>query len=394
LTGNIQLRDDLQQQLEKGKAPLSNAFWSPEKKSLIFALDKDGKRVEVSTVLATVPMWMGVVDEDKANATISQLADSDHSADWGMRIISSENPLFDPTGYHYGSVWPLFTGWAAVGEYRYHRPIPAYANLRANALLTFNGSLGRVTEVLSGSYNTQLATSSPHQIWSSAMVVSSLLRGLLGLENLRTESRFRFTPHVPAGWKHFTASQVPACGGTVHVDYSRSDELIELKIERLGGAPRCEFEFAPAISPRAKVLNATVNGINTKFQIDPHSADQHPKLTVALPQGTSTLAFRVKNDFALGIPSDLPEIGGVSRNLKVTSETWNKDRDQLQLQVSGRAGHTYEVSLYHSRPVKAEQAELSPISDGGIQRLSIAFPTSDANNYVHRTVTLWFSHSN
>src|SRR3984885_8425815 len=69
-------------------------------------------------------------------------------------------------GYHYGSVWPLFTGWASVGEYRYHREFPAYSNLRANALLALDGSLGHVTEVLSGDYYQPLSTSSPHQIWS------------------------------------------------------------------------------------------------------------------------------------------------------------------------------------------------------------------------------------
>ena len=59
---------------------------------------------------------------------------ADHQADWGMRIIS-DSSRYSGGGYHYGSVWPLFTGWASVGEYRYHRALPAYANLRANALL-------------------------------------------------------------------------------------------------------------------------------------------------------------------------------------------------------------------------------------------------------------------
>src|SRR5205814_6393770 len=127
------------------------------------------------------PMWMEVLDEEKADSTISQLADFDHSTDWGMRIISSENPFFDPTGYHFGSVWPLFTGWATVGEYRYHRALPAYANLRANSLLALDGSLGHVTEVLSGDHYQPISTSSPHQIWSAPMAVSPILRGMLGL---------------------------------------------------------------------------------------------------------------------------------------------------------------------------------------------------------------------
>jgi len=45
------------------------------------------------------------------------------------------------------------------------------------ALLALDGSLGHVTEVLSGDQYQPLSTSSPHQIWSAAMVISPLLRG-------------------------------------------------------------------------------------------------------------------------------------------------------------------------------------------------------------------------
>jgi hypothetical protein len=32
-------------------------------------------------------MWFGLLDEKNAGRMISQLADSDHQTDWGMRII-------------------------------------------------------------------------------------------------------------------------------------------------------------------------------------------------------------------------------------------------------------------------------------------------------------------
>src|SRR6266480_654693 len=112
-------------------------------------------------------------------------------------IWSSQDPRYNPGGYHFGSVWPLFTGWASVGEYRYHRALPAYLNLRANALQALDGSLGHVTEVLSGDYYQGISTSSPHQIWSAAMVVSPILRGMLGLEANAISHNLVFAPHIP-----------------------------------------------------------------------------------------------------------------------------------------------------------------------------------------------------
>jgi len=57
-------------------------------------------------------MWFGLPDGNHANEMITQLADADHETDWGMRIISSRSAKYDGSGYHFGSVWPLFTGWA------------------------------------------------------------------------------------------------------------------------------------------------------------------------------------------------------------------------------------------------------------------------------------------
>src|SRR5207253_4968674 len=149
-----------------------------------------------------------LTDEDKSQATIQQLADADLQTDWGTRIISNRSPIYNGSGYHFGSVWPLFTGWASVGEYRYHQALPAYANLRANALLAFDGSLGHVTEVLSGDYYQQLSTSSPHQIWSAAMVVSPMLRGMLGLRQDALSKKLSFAPEVPADWTYFRVRNV------------------------------------------------------------------------------------------------------------------------------------------------------------------------------------------
>ncbi|MBI4461317.1 MAG: amylo-alpha-1,6-glucosidase, partial [Acidobacteria bacterium] len=175
LTGRKEIQDELEQEFARQKMLLNQAFWLPEKRIFAFALDKDGRPVDEASVLATVPMWFDLLEAEKANAMISELADANHGTDWGMRIISSESAKFHPAGYHFGSVWPLFTGWAAVGMYRQHRSFPAHANLQANAGLALDGALGHVTEVLSGSSYAPLSTSSPHQIWSAAMIISPLL---------------------------------------------------------------------------------------------------------------------------------------------------------------------------------------------------------------------------
>src|SRR5262249_52144112 len=145
------------------------------------ALDKQ-RLIDEDTVLPAVPLWWRVLDDERAQSEIDHLGAGAIATDWGARIISNRSALYDPLSYHYGSVWPLFTGWAAMAAYRYGRPHVGNQALMANALLSFGQSLGYVTELLSGDFNSDFGRSSHHQIWSEAMVITPIIRGLFGIE--------------------------------------------------------------------------------------------------------------------------------------------------------------------------------------------------------------------
>ena len=165
------------------------------------------------SVLATVPMWFGLAGRGAVRTRRSRNSRPRIIRRTGACGSSrSHSKVYDGSGYHYGAVWPLFTGWASVGEYRYHRAFPAYANLRANALLGVDGALGHFTEVLSGDYYQSFATSSPHQIWSSAMVISPILRGMFGLQTDAEKHQITLAPHVPADWTSFAIQNVRVGG--------------------------------------------------------------------------------------------------------------------------------------------------------------------------------------
>ena len=312
-------KDDVSKQLADDFArqkPLVNqAFWSQKSGTYAFALDANNQKVVEPSALATVPMWFGLLDQDKADSMLTQLSGPDHETDWGMRIISDHASRYDAGGYHYGSVWPLFTGWASVGEYRYHRAFPAYSNLRANALLALDGSLGHVTEVLSGDYYQPLSTSSPHQIWSAAMVISPLLRGLFGLETDAAQHKVVFSPHVPADWTSFAIHNVRAGDTSLDFVYRKTLDGISLQIESSGAS---SLEFSPALNPHARMIGAELNGRRVPFQISKSDIDQHVVVRLTIPKGKSTLRIKLQNDFGISYVSSLPPLG--------TSEPWPTTR--------------------------------------------------------------------
>jgi glycogen debranching enzyme len=380
---------------------LNQAFWIAEKKRYAFALDQADKPVDEPTVLATVPMWFHLLREDQAQPMISELTALGHETDWGMRIISAESPKYSGGGYHYGAVWPLFTGWASVGEYQYHRALPAYLNLRANALLGLDGSLGHVTEVLSGDYYQPLSTSSPHQIWSAAMVVSPLLRGLFGLSVDANAHLLSFAPHVPADWASFAIRNVHVGSCALDLKYERSEQGFTLEADR-SGSGECILEFSPAISPLAEVMTVEMNGHLVQHRVLKSAVDQHVVVRFPVNRGTNKLHVVVHNDFGLSVPSALPELGSTSRGLRVLSETWTAAKDRLELEIAGVQGSTYELGVWNAGQLsRVEGAEWNKGTGGhGQVRVHVAVGPdrtsknadegARATNYTRQKILFYF----
>jgi glycogen debranching enzyme len=381
---------ELQGAFERQRTLVNNAFWLADKKRFAFALDKDNHPVDEASVLSTVPMWFGLLDEEKAAEMITQLSDSNHQADWGMRIISGRATRYSGGGYHYGSVWPLFTGWASVGEYRYHHEHAAYANLRANALLALDGSPGHVTEVLSGDYYQGLSTSSPHQIWSAAMVVAPVLRGMLGLSTDAQNVTLTLAPHLPADWPGFAIHTVHVGDATIDLSYAKTPDAIELDI-KISGTKNCAIEFEPAVSLRARVLSAEVGGHAVPFHIQSHGADQHVVIHVSAGSGSTKLRIRIANDFGVSYQPELPQLGSASEGLRILSETWSDAKDELTLSISGSPEQDYELSV--SNPGAVSSVDGADLVRAGPDTawLHVVTPVADSHNTAHATITIHFA---
>ena len=385
--------DDKVEELEKlyseQRTKLNDAFWIAEKNRYAFALGSNDKAIDELSVLGAVPMWFGLLDESKANRTIAQLAEAEHQTDWGMRIISSASPKYSSQGYHFGSVWPLFTGWASVGEYRYHQVQAAYTNLRSNALLAFDGSLGHVTEVLLGTNYEPLSTSSPHQIWSAAMVVSPLLRGMFGLQRDARIRTLIFAPHVPADWGWYTVRNVQVAGTSVDLESKRSAGELLLQVAAFDGKP-FTLDYQPAISARAKVLGVEGNGKPLEYHVTATEADQHVMIHATLAGKTNTIRIRMKNDFGIAYHLTLPPLGERSQGLRILTETWSPSRDALTLECSGAPGASYDLPLWNPKQVTSvEGAKL--VEARGLGTVAhIELPVSDAQSFAHARVTFHF----
>ncbi|HSR52611.1 MAG TPA: GH116 family glycosyl hydrolase [Acidobacteriota bacterium] len=382
-------------EFEAARSKLEERFWIEEQARYGLAIDRHGQVVDEPSILATVPMWFRLTDRRHSSRMITQLAGEDHISDWGSRIISSRSPNYGPAGYHFGSVWPLFTGWASLGQYRYGRPQPAYANLRANALLALDGSGGHTTELVSGAVYSPLSTSSPHQIWSAAMVVSPLVRGLLGLEVDVPDKRLTLAPQLPGDWDRFRISNLPFGQGRLDIRFQRGDGRMTLHIDNSSDQP-LQLHFHPPLSPSAEIEKASPGpessqrsghapNPGTSFsgsQEDPRS-EQLVMMQRQIQPGRNSIEISYGNDFRYSFEAGLPALGRPSSNLKVLSEQWSGDASRVTLTVSGLGGRRYQIRLHGTAEIEsASGAELSQ------DARTLTFTPPEGDGYSTHTITL------
>lgn len=342
--------------LELGKK-IEAEYYDAGRKGYAFSRNVDGTLDRTATVYPAIAWWNGGVGLEHADESFSRWASHDLSTDWGLRDVAESEPFYDPISYHQGSVWPLFTGWTSVAEYRTGRTLSGYAHLMQTADQTTTQDLGAVTELLSGAFFQPMGRSTSHQLWSSAMVIVPALRGMFGIDVDATAKTVLVEPRLPADWTGAKVDQL-------HVGQS----VVSLRYERVEGGMKVSLtkESGDTVKLRSGLGGA-------KMAWDGKS------MTVPLPP------VEVATGHGLPLP------GARTAQMKVLSETLGTR--SLALQLEGMAGSVVELK------VRRNDAKIKAAADGGVlgepggdglSVLRVTFPAHEGGTieYVTHTVTL------
>jgi hypothetical protein len=296
-----------------------------------------GKLDETATVYPAIAWWNAgegyTPGLEHASASLTRWASHGFATDWGLRDVAEGDPMYDPISYHQGSVWPLFTGWAALAQYRAGQPLAGYQSLMQNADLTTAQDPGAVTELLSGAFFEPFGRSTSHQLWSSAMVVTPLLRGLFGIEMDGVTHSVRITPQLPADWDAAEVHRLHVGASVADVLYRRAGQSMIVELKTLSGPP-------------LKLLNAAADG---RLRVDLPAVEL--ALTHGLPlPGARTAQVKVLRQIVEGrtLRLELEGVAGTSarfcvrRNaagLKLAAENGTLDGDSLEVAFAAGDGY-------------------------------------------------------
>lgn len=386
--GETELAAEVRQRAVQVRAAIERTYWLEDEGFYAFATWKpDGAAVPEllpeNTVLQAVPLWWRLLSPERARRALEQVGGAQMATDWGTRILSDASSRYDPLSYHHGSVWPLFTGWASMAAYRYEKPHIGYQALMANALLTYQGALGYVTELLSGAFNRDFGRSSHHQIWSEAMVVTPLVRGLLGLDVREGGRVLRVAPQLPAVWDSLRLRHVPVGRDRYALTIRRTDEAFRVEVAPEGEAAPVSLDLAPAFPLDARVEAVTVNDRPAVFEVREEGDLQRVRIRVPVA-GPTTIRYRMRPGTDVYVAPEPLVPGMDNRGLRVLRV--RAASDSLLLVLEGRVGRSYTLQVRTPRRVQAVEGVMLSPEPGGY-RLQVRFEGEGAG-YVRRQLRL------
>ncbi|MFZ0747696.1 MAG: hypothetical protein WAM85_25050 [Terracidiphilus sp.] len=314
------------------------------------------------------------------NGCLSQLADATLNTDWGLRDVANNEKFYDGMSYHQGSVWPLFTGWAALAEYRGGQPLAGYQMLMENANLTRAQDLGAVTELLSGDFFVPFGRSTSHQLWSSAMVITPTLRGLFGIDIDAQTKTITVNPHLPASWNEAAVMNLQIPGGTTSLYFKKTSDRLEIYMSPTDGD---EWHL------RSDLPGVTFGPLDTelfkKLRIPPHQGLRIP--FPALEVDNVDERMNLIGPVSVLTPNRRPLPGAGTSRLRVLRSEYRDNK--LMLTIEGLAGSDGILRLIrHGHFIP--KVETDPPSGPSVEKqfASISYRDCDTDFYACKWMPL------
>ena len=352
--------------LEKASKTLNDKYWIEAAGHYAFGLLKGGKVNDALTVWPSTALAFDLLDRARGARTLEQMSEYRMSTDWGTRMLAKDHPLYGPLEYNMGAVWPFVTGFVALGHYNYGRPWAGYPLVHAVAGVAFDFARGRYPELLSGEYYRPLDTAVPQQFFAASMLVTPLMRGLVGWSADAPARRARLAPQLPPEWPRAAVRGLAA--GATRVDAELEQRAGRLAARLTAAGPALTLTFAPALPPGASSIVFRVDG----RRVPAASGAAGPSVDVALGEGTRTVEVTWQGGLVPEAPVRDLEPGDTSRTLRILD--FEAVAGGWDLRLEGLAGATYEVRL-HGAPVTTASAGEILGRDGEVTRLRVTMPS-------------------
>ncbi len=364
---------------------LNERYWRAEDDQHAFGILQSGKTNDNLTAWPGTALSFGLLEPTRAERTLRKLATDSISADWGARLLSVGSDLYDPLHYNNGAVWPFMTGFVAWGQYRYRRPWAGYHLIDAVKQHTFDWARGRHPENFSGAYYQPMDATVPHQFFATSMLVTPLLRGVLGWAPDAPNGKATLAPQLPPGWDRVQVRNLRVGETVLDVVIEQTPTSVTVRASSVG--PDIDIEFIIPVALGARRVGSYLT--NGNFTADGRGAEEGPHDGIVTHTGLLGQAapLTIGVEWTGGLTPAPPTIdlvpGQQSTGIRIID--WVKDGEGWRLDVEGMAGMTYTVELYGESFSVADAEGASGTvhlaqEDGAAHRLEVDFSGNEGRS--------------
>jgi glycogen debranching enzyme len=357
-------------------------FWDPDSEFYAYGKLRDGTFNPEQTILPAVLMYFRLLRPDRLDAMLRSFAGADYSTDWGVRILSARSAHFSPQGYHYGSVWPLFTGWMALAEYAAGRSTQAFTHVMNNVLGYRHWSLGFLEEVLNG-VTYEPAGVCAHQCWSQTNVLHPVYEGLIGFFPDAPRGRIRLEPRIPAEWNTFRADNLCAGASRIRLEVERAPGRTSYRLILQKGPP-IAIAFAPELPNGSLIQDVQVDGTSIERRGRGRTGLLEKPISIHL-DGSAVVNLDHQGGLQVLPIIPHPEPGDTSVYPRILDASLDGGVYIIELEGCAGSESDLRVRLFDQEVGRIEGASVTDDSDRNELRLRTSFD-GEAKEYIHKTI--------
>lgn len=371
--GEEDLSESYKEDYNRVKNILNTDFWNDSTMFYSYGKFKDGRFNPEKTILPAPIIHFGFLDDKKVKMMLQDYAGNGFSTDWGVRILSSESPLFDPSGYHYGSVWPLFTGWCALAEYRYGNSVQGFMHIMNNLYIKNYWDLGFVEEVMNG-LNYEPAGVCPHQCWSETNIIHPTIEGMIGWKPDALKKSVQLSPRFPLNWDKVLVENLRVGNSKIAMKMNRSKNETNYFFKLQEGEP-VRINFAPEIPDGMEIRDVILNGEVIKANFNRFRGILSNPISFMIED---SVEIKFKHTGGIGcIPVvPRPEPGDLSKGYRIINA--RLDSSTYTIEFEGRSGSAclFELNIFDQKIKSIRGADFEAEYVGDIVKLKIPFRKS------------------
>lgn len=356
-------------------------FWNSEKGWYNYAKNSDGSYQDEFLVLTAVPTFLGVLDQGRAHTMARNYVGPLISTDWGARTIFETSDATGGGAYHPRNVWPLFSGWKSLAEYREGFFDQGFATLYGSLMTYKSFSSGHIAEVINAdAYRNNGITQ--HQCWSETMTIMPFIEGALGFQTDALKNTFSLAPRLPLNWNSFKLDGLRVKNDRIALDMNREADKTVWTING-GDGLKCHFE--PSFAPGTEISFIRINGNKIDFKKDTSTVYTVAVLEFILENEETIVEIETHGGAGV-LPIYVPAVKGArSSGFRLIEQSIASG--VLTVTVSGRPGSEHKLDIFVPQGYESVSEDVISFADG-ILSLNVRFPEDGEQPYSFKQVKL------